>query len=335
MRLVLFVRMNVRMKSLLKKFVFLLILSGSINASGLPKGNSAWLYGKEESWVNQIQRFNTKVSTQNRIKYLFPETGIIHIDSLNSKLLIGYDPTVTKFYKERLKDVKIMPDLSFWVAHTNFKTWTNKQYWAAADNIAKLINEDTNADGVFLDLESYRAVLLPFYTRLVKNLQATHKIISVIVRPGQEDVTWFNTLGDNAFVVLYGYDLHLADDPILPISPEKYQQRLSLAVESLIQVAESTNMQIMGGIPVVATTYEWEQKIIDKNVPGKKMKGDYKQIDYFQSALKVYNKIQTPLYLGFSIWAFISEPKLQWYLPYTISAEEWSIMSKNKAYTAK
>jgi len=87
-------------------------------------GNSAWLYGKEELWIKQISDYNKKQSPSCKINYLFPETGIIPIDSKHNKLIMTYDPGVTKFYKEKLKNIKIIPDLSFWVAQTNFKHWS-------------------------------------------------------------------------------------------------------------------------------------------------------------------------------------------------------------------
>lgn len=117
-----------------------LLLSAFVfeNATALPKGNSAWLYGKNQEWVLQIKNYNTH-SPAGQINYLFPETGVIHIDSNDQSLLMTYDPDVTKFYKQNLKNVKILPDLSFWVANTNFKTWPVKKYQKAADQIAKKI----------------------------------------------------------------------------------------------------------------------------------------------------------------------------------------------------
>lgn len=301
------------------------------NGYALEKGNSAWLYGKQQAWISEIQQFNTTVSPSNRLNYLFPETSIIHIDSAHDALLMSYDPSVTAFYKQQLKNVKVIPDLSFWVANTNFKNWPVIKYQEAADKIANYINNDPNADGVFLDLESYSSNLLPFYMRLAKDFKGHNKIISVILRPGEENDTWFQALGNNAFVVLYGYDLHTSQDSILPVSPQEYQKRLTVAVNNLMKVAEKNNMPVMAGIPVIATTYEWEQKVIDKNNPSKNLVSHYKQIDYFKAALQVYNNIHSSLYLGFSIWAFVcdSKPQLQIYIPFTISSDEWKILYKN------
>lgn len=318
--------------SLLRNIIFLsfLLLFG-IRSNALPQGNSAWLYGKEDAWIKQILHYNKQTSKPCRLNYLFPETGIIHIDSAHEELLMTYDPSVTQYYKKKLKNIKIIPDLSFWVAHTNFKQWSVPQYQKAADQIAQFINNDPNTDGVFLDLETYSPVLLPFYYELVNDLKKSHKILSVIIRPGQENVTWFKALGNNAFVVLYGYDLHSSQDTALPESPQTYQQRLKIAVDALMSVAEVTHTPVMGGIPVVATTYEWEQKIIDKHDPRKNIKGAYKQIDYFKAALEVYNQIHSPLYLGFSIWAFVSnaKPQIEIYLPFIISQAEWKLLYKN------
>lgn len=323
--------MSMNFKSLYRPIIFSLLLPCMVNANTLPKGNSAWLYGKKESWIQQIQDFNSHTPASNRFNYLFPETGIIHIDSIHDKLLMSYDPSVTKFYKQNLKNVVIIADLSFWVAHTNFKNWPVIKYQKAADQIAALINNDPNADGVFLDLETYSPSLLPFYRELVKDLKSKNKILSVIIRPGEENVTWFKALGNNAFVVLYGYDLHMPTDPILPVSPKKYQQRLMMAVNNLMNTAKNSHMPVMGGIPVVATTYEWEQKIIDKSDPNKNLKGAYRQIDYFKSALYVYNQIHSPLYLGLSVWAFISDakPQIEIYLPFIISSDEWDLLRRN------
>ena len=302
----------------------------SLNANAFVKGNSAWLYGKEESWIKQIQSFNSEVPADNRLNYLFPETSIIHIDSKHDALLMTYDPSVTQFYKQSLKNVKVIADLSFWVKGTNFTTWPVAKYEAAADQIAALINNDPNADGAFLDLETYTPSLLPFYARLVKDLQVHHKILSVIIRPGQEDATWFKTLGNNAFVVLYGYDLHEATDGPLPVSPNIYQQRLNLAVNHVMQVATSTHTPVMGGIPVVATTYEWQQKIVNQNSPSANLQNPYPQTDYFKAALQVYNNTGSPLYLGFSIWAFLSGSRFETYFPNQISDEEWDLLKANK-----
>ncbi len=292
------------------------------NAIALQKGNSAWLYGKDQKWVAQIKSYNAH-SSNNQIKYLFPEAGIIHIDSNTQSLLMTYDPSVTKFYKQNLKNVKIIPDLSFWVANTNFKTWPVKKYQEAANKIAKKINDDPNADGVFLDLESYQSTLLPFYRALVKDMEGHHKILSVIVRPGQENQEWFQALGNNAFVVLYGYDLHHSEDNLLPVSPGIYQQRLAVAVTHFMQIAKESHIHVMCGIPLIATTYEWEHKITSQG----KIKSDYHQIDYFKAALKINDQISSPLYLGFSIWAFVSGKKFQTYLPIGISREEWGMLN--------
>lgn len=321
--------MIVRSYAWRQKTMLCIALGYAINSVALPKGNSAWLYGKEETWTTQIQRFNAHTSAANRINYLFPETAVVHIDSAHDTLLMTYDPSVTAFYKARLPSVNVIPDLSFWVAHTNFKNWPVDKYQQAADEIANDVNHDPHADGVFLDLESYSSTLLPFYQRLQQDLNVDHKILSVLVRPGQENPTWFRTLGNHAFVVLYGYDLHTPEDPILPIAPQQYQARLNTALTELLKVADETQTPIMGGLPVIATTYEWEQKIVDSNDPSKNLTSAYRQIDYFTAALNTYRQVNSPRYLGFSIWGFVSNTKPQTYLPYTISQKEWQLMSNN------
>lgn len=298
------------------------------NAIALEKGNSAWLYGKEHKWITQIQNFNIISPADNKINYLFPEASIIHIDSEHKKLIMTYDFSVTQFYKKKLKNINILPDLSFWVAHTNFKYWSTLQYQQAADQITTYINNDPNADGVFLDLESYQSSFLPFYQRLAKNLKKQHKILSVIVAPGQENIAWFQALGKDAFVVLYGYDLHEKQDLAVPVSPTIYQKRLQSAVAHVMKIAEKTHTRVMGGVPAIATTYEWEEKILDHTDSSKNLSNPYPQIDYLNAALRVYEHINSNLYIGYSIWAFVSNTQGQIYWPLTISSATWQRLSK-------
>ena len=301
-------------------------------AQTLPRGNSAWLYGKENQWIQQIDSFNQRMPMADKFNYLFPETATVSVDSSTQRLIIQYDPSVTKFYKQQLEDIKILADFSFWVAHSNFHHWSQESYIKAADQIAGIINQDVYADGVFLDLESYSPELISFYKELAIQLQQTHKILAVIVRPGEENTLWFKSLGKNAFVVLYGYDLHERNDSPLPVSPEIYQQRLEKAMQHIMRVAQETNTPVMGGLPVIATTYEWKEKIIDKNNPGKNLRNSYSQMDYLKAALKAYNGTTSSLFLGTSLWAFVSEERgeAQVYRPYKISADEWTILLERK-----
>ncbi len=287
--------------------------------------NSVWLYGKNASWVEMISAFNHSSGSSCQFGYLFPETAVVHVDEGGHRLMYRYDKSVTAFYKEKLPNVKVLPDFSFWVAKTNFMRWQKQDYIAAAKLIAADVNKDKSADGVFLDLENYQPVLLHFYKTLSSELKKTHKILSVIVRPGQENADWFKTMGDNAIVVLYGYDLHEANDGDYPVSPDIYKARLNKAFIHFIKITQTSHTHAMSGIPVIATTYEWEQKIVS---PTKTLTNPYPQIDYINAALQVTQNQHTPLYLGYSVWAF-TEPKNNTpfnELPYKISPAAWKIL---------
>ncbi len=287
--------------------------------------NSAWLYGKNASWVEMISAFNDKGGSRCQFGYLFPETAVVHVDERRRRLVYQYDSSVTAFYKEKLPNVKVLPDFSFWVGKTNFMHWQKDDYISAARLIAADINEDKNADGLFLDLENYQPVLLPFYKTLSSELKKTHKILSVIVRPGQENANWFKAMGHNAIVVLYGYDLHEANDGEYPVAPDIYKARLNKVFSDFIKVAETSHTYAMSGIPVIATTYEWEQKIVS---PTKTLTNPYPQIDYTNAALQVTQHQHTPLYLGYTVWAF-TEPKNNTpfhELPYKISPMAWKML---------
>lgn len=283
---------------------------------------------KNNLWVNQIERFNLSVTPNHRINYLFPETAIVHINPSQNTLLMTYDPSMTKFYKTHLPHSKILPDLSFWVANTSFKHWSPREYERAAEQIVLLINNDPNADGVFLDLETYQPSFMPFYQTLVAGLDRHHKMVSVIVRPGQENEAWFKALGKDSFVVLYGYDLHQKEDTELPVTPQVYQARLQAATDHLVSIAKKSQMPFMGGLPIIATTYEWEEKINHLTSDTLHLKNSYPQIAYAGAALQTYQHISSRFYLGYSIWAFVSDEKSheQIYLPYTISPESWDLL---------
>lgn len=311
-------------------FVIILMMS---KLYAFPSGNSAWVYGKNTGWIDQVSVFNSQVNLKCRLNYLFPETAIIHVDQKKNQLVFNYDPSVTLFYKSKLHNVKILPDFSFWVAHTNFMQWSEKEYQSAAKMIADKINQDPNADGVFLDLENYKPVLLPFYKTLASSLRKNHKIISVIVRPGQEDLAWFNALGDNAFVVLYGYDLHQSNDGTYPVSPSIYKERLKSAYIHFVKVSNASHIPVMGGVPAIATSYEWEKKIITLNKSTQVLESHYLQMDYLKAALEVYHSgLQPERNMGYSIWAFVDGKDLSRIheLPYQISEARWNLLKHCK-----
>ena len=299
--------------------IFILIASIflSANVSALSYGNAAWLYGKKTTWIQKISEMN---NINYQFRYLIPEAAVVHVDAGNNRLVYRYDRSVTAFYKEKLPRVKVLPDFSFWVAKTSFMHWRKGDYVLAAKAIAADVNQDSNADGVFLDLENYKPVLLPFYKTLSLELKKSHKILSVIVRPGQENVEWFKALGDNAIVVLYGYDLHEAGDGDYPVSPRVYQKRLNAAFKHFIDVAVTSHTYAMGGLPAIATTYEWEKKIIS---PTKTLTNPYPMIDYTNAALAVYHNHATPFYLGHTLWAFVDTKKNFKELPVNISPTVW------------
>lgn len=146
--------------------------------------------------------------------------------------------------------------------------------------------------------------------------------MAVIVSPGQENLAWFKSLGKNVFIVLYGYDLHKSGDLVLPVPPKEYRKRLEVVVNNLVKTASISGTPIMIGIPAIATTREWERKII-LNQPNKIIDNPYHQIEYFDEALKVCQRSKSlSLYLGFSIWAFVKDFSNQKYFPLVISQEE-------------
>lgn len=318
--------MRKRVFSILLFYILLIVVN--INLYALTHGNSAWVYDKNQRWVDQITAFNQRATPTCRLNYLFPEAAIVHVDNAKHRLIYQYDSSVTLFYKSRLPNVNILPDFSFWVAGSNFMRWNKSDYQLAAEDIAKKINQDPNADGVFLDLENFKPVLLPFYETLASRLRENHKVFSVIIRPGQENVTWFKTLGQNSFVVLYGYDLHSPGDNQYPVSPAYYKQRLLKAFNGLIQVANITHTPVMAGIPVVATTYEWERKKISSSGSNDWLDSQYRQIDYLKAALSVYANVSSDLYRGYSIWAFVDDSHKDRIneLPYQISSESWKLL---------
>ena len=44
-----------------------------------------------------------------------------------------------------------------------------------------------------------------------------------------------------------------------------HQQRLQIGVNHFIKIASITHAPIMGGVPAIAPTYEWKQRIVNRH----------------------------------------------------------------------
>ena len=72
------------------------------------------------------------------------------------------------------------------------------------------------------------------------------------------------------------------------------------------------------------------KKINTDNTFLKYIKNNYKQIDYMKAALQVYAHVDSDQYLGYAIWAFVSNTKNQIYWPLKISQNSWQQLAQSK-----
>lgn len=244
------------------KTILLLIMITALTPTclALQSGNSAWVYGFKPGWVKHIKQINLSSKMANHFHYLFVNVGNISVDSDHHHLKIHYNHQRTKEFKKHLPNVVILANLSFWIKDTGFFKWHPAEYKKAADKIAQLINQDSHVSGVFLDLEIYKPCLLPFYKELTIKLNQQGKILAFIVRPGEETQQWFEQTGNNSLAVLYGYDLHHAEDSSMPVNHKTYAKRLQKAVNHFVATASKAKQHFMIGIPAIATTYEWHRE---------------------------------------------------------------------------
>src|SRR5581483_10287710 len=157
-------------------FLFLVFLIHTVYASDLKRGNSAFLYGKNNAWISQIKKYNAAVPVKNRINYLFPLSGRAHVSEGQDVLSVTYDPSVTAFYKTQLPNAKILANISFRSKNSSFGHLTPEAYIRAADQIARVILADPSIDGIHLDIEIYGDNMLPFYRQLSDTLRSHGKI---------------------------------------------------------------------------------------------------------------------------------------------------------------
>jgi len=307
-------------------FVMLAFLAQAVYASDLKKGNSAFLYGRNNAWISQIKKYNAAVPAENRISSLFPLVGRAHVSEGQDVLSVTYDPSVTAFYKTQLPHARILANISFRSKNSSFGHLTPEAYVRAADQIARVILADPSVDGVHLDVEIYGDNMLPFYRRLSDTLRSHGKITALFASSSGISEDLLEALGDNAMIVLYGYDLFDDADRDKPVSPDIYKERLKMAVRSLGKKIHHAPSAFMVGIPAVATVHEWEYKTACSGSNCQTVKSGYRQQEYFSKALEVIRDVQDEKYMGYVIWAFVDNKDNQAYLPLDISDAEWEMM---------
>jgi hypothetical protein len=286
----------------------------AFNAIEVLKGYGAWIYGKEMDYITAISNYNGVSSDEKDIKYLFCRVGGLNLENQE---VIGYDSSITSYYKTNLPNCLIYPMLD---ASGNLGDLSSSELDTLAHSIADEINADSNADGIHLDIEPYDDNLVELVDVISPKTSKPVTVAIGITNPPDDLFT------SCEIVVLMNYDLDTNWDI--------YGNKAKINANNFLRAATTAGGYGMIGIPAVATHHEYEYRI-NKNDGSTESTG-YLMIDYLVPAIRaVEDAIQNvgdEYYVGMSIWSFLNEPvglydSGDWkYYPYGISEEEWDFL---------
>jgi hypothetical protein len=268
----------------------------------LPKGISTWVYRYSEGVSRQVHSFNSRALPHLRFKYFFPYAGSVGFkDQEQGQAAVHYRSEASSAYAETLPaGTLMMPIVDGRTDKGEFDGWTDEQYRAAAQEVAKHIIEDARAVGVQIDIEPFRAGQLPFYRHLTEMLNAEGKYCTMFVGPKQKELLTRIFESCNV-VVMSGYDLNGEG-----MALDKYRAAMKWAVARFDEVARETGGQYMIGIPAAASWGEFEYMAGGE---GGRVETGVKQEEYVEAALDAVKPyLDSPHYIGLSLW-HMSDPE--------------------------
>jgi hypothetical protein len=197
-----------------------------------------------------------------------------------------------------------------------------------AINISENLNNDSNADGLHLDIEPYNVSLITLVNEIRNR---TNKPISVAISINQFPHALF-TSADFVVLMNYGFSSGPNSTPIAD-----YISNATRRSKKFLTNATDSRGYAMIGVPAVATKNEWNYTITDSNpIP------NYSGItmeQYLTEALNAKDKalnentVNESNYVGISIWAIKNHPGQrktgEYVYPYNISDAAWKILKGN------
>ena len=283
--------------------------------SHVTKGIGAWIYGQSMRFVNEINAYNKSIKNPDmKIRYLFCYAG-----SVESGTLVGYDSTIVPYYKQKLPDCRVYPNID---GYPSINGLSKEQIQSLARQIADKINSDDAIAGLHLDIEPYEPTQLELMEEFKK--YSSKPVNLSVSREALLDPKLFQLTN---FVVLMNYDF----SP----DPAKYTSIAQDAIENILEAANQYTGKVMIGLPFIATHHEYQYMVKKTNIRDRKESG-FTMADYLAGGLKDCKRATRKLgqrnFVGISIWAFLPEeepvgsyPKsgLNWYYPVSIGLSEW------------
>jgi hypothetical protein len=286
-----------------------------------PKGYGTWIYNKTNySYVKAIEKYNcqvSRISPNKSIKYLFPYTG-----EVKTILDISYNTTTTKFYKNALP-LYVYPMIGGSIDNLSDQT----SIVNLAINISAKLNNDSNADGLHLDIEPYNVSIITLVNEIRNR---TNKPISVAISINQFPHALFTSAD---FVVLMNYGLSSGPNST-PI--DVYSSIAKSRAKRFLKNATDSRGYTMIGVPAVATKNEWNITINTSFNPPEIKPSGITMEQYLTAALNatdvalIDSTVNVNNYLGISIWAIKTHPGKrnngEYVYPYNISDAAWGIL---------
>jgi hypothetical protein len=277
------------------------------------KGWGCWLYGKQDSFANDINSYNEQASLEERIRYIFAYSGTLDLQTLN----LSYDINVTMFYAQRISGAYVLPMID---SSSGLSSLSSTQLNTLSANVAMKLNNDPYASGVHFNIEPDDPKLPEFLMYLRSHLIRSDFIITVTV--GNSSVSselpitfWENLFFQTDFIVLMNYDLasDIQEGDCSYGSVDNYYLKAKSKATELLQLASFYDGFVMIGVPGIATHHEFEMRV--KNDGTIEYSG-HAMIEYLESGL---DAVETTLqemdennYIGISIWSFLDAPIGSW-----------------------
>jgi len=281
-------------------------------------------------WVDWLNEYNQNTAEEHQIKTLFFYGGNVEIygrgagesspeipiDPSNVFVYYDFDSRMAaELYKDVIGVQNLLP-----VVDGRIDSWLLWPLNPNLDHVGEIVAQkmtecylnDGKLKGIQIDLEPFNISSSGQFTmyRKLKELfegkeQRNRAFYSNFFFPSKlSDSEWQlmqEAFGKQSFVIVSGYDLGKGEAG-LAHSPEHYSLAFQKEVEIMMQKASEHDLYFMVGIPVSASTYEFEVSTKDGVIDT--MSG-YRQIDYIKAAFEVIERLKLrehPHFLGFSLW---------------------------------
>jgi hypothetical protein len=295
----------------------------------LLQGNSAWAYTMDASNAAAINSYEASAPPNGHFKYFFPDCASVDIGPAGSRTFnisaYGSAAAMVSFYKGLLPNAMIMPIIESGCGGncgTIFNGWSVTDMQWAADQTAAFVTTTASTwgsiGGIHLDLETYHDSHLAYYLRLRQDLNALGYRLSFFA-PVSSNSQFFSAAD---FVVFSGYDLGLSGGTAE--TPGAYGNKLGTDVSGLMNLAQATGGYLMVGLPLAASTTEFETYLCGSC--GAPAPSGYSQSQYVSAAAEVLCPYTSNAhFLGVSAW--VMELTGNSYTPAAPSQASWNILS--------